>query len=905
MQKQKEIQNLNIFPDTNYFVYRNKQFPFKIDFFKYSSNFFKNSQIEILNDQYILLLDLETENNLDLSDDTINDFINYVQGQKISLTNENVVFLHYLSQKYEVESLLNVSNEYIKDHHQELVIDILLIQQSTTSINTETYENALSDHLSEYIEDDRLLKLKVPIIDRILSKHKIKGKNQIENKKIIEFLFKYLDIHGKEASVLFYGIDFSEFGLKYLNLLNREYSSTFDFHYVNSSMIKTMYDEESSLLSNIITYEEKQKEHEKIIEDYNEKLIELKSEFTQSKLDHNRQLEEYKLEQNKFKSEINELRNYINEIETEQKCRDEELKKQFEKDLKSINDAINQIKSEQDQQKIEIIQKEQSLKNQYENEIDRINDEIKQIKTLIIEIKKEQNQLKIDQTQNEESINNNRKKEIDIIHEKINQIKSEQNQQKIEINQKEQSLKNQYENEIDRINDEMKQIKTLIIEIKKEQNQHKPNQIQNEESIKSNNKIGIDIIGDEINQNESNSLKNNIKQLESLLDHDQSNEDNDKSKGKYDENMSENDEINILDESIQAFDLEQDKKEEEINDLSISILNQRIDINTFNDMEGEEQKPNINDARLTKLLSYLSNENQNSQIIRKKIPYVFLLQKDDPNSVIAGINYEMTEVLYQNEKLNSAEFTELIDNFDEIIIEICYPSPQFDDIYQNILNLRSSRANKLNIGIFITEIDSTNDKFHRNKHINYLRLGSTVKNVEKSSFGGCSSLKQVIIPSSVNSMKSNAFIGCRSLKRIAILAELNQISSYAFQSCRSLRHMIIPPSVEIIKKYAFSKCTSLTQITIPSSINKIENHAFWGCSLLKQVLFEDNSRLNSIENSVFDGCNSLEKIFIPSSVKSIGNFVFNNCDSLVQIAIPSSVLFNRAGMNSNVKIISS
>ena len=826
MQKQKEIQNLNIFPDTNYFVYRNKQFPFKIDFFKYSSNFFKNSQIEILNDQYILLLDLETENNLDLSDDTINDFINYVQGQKISLTNENVVFLHYLSQKYEVESLLNVSNEYIKDHHQELVIDILLIQQSTTSINTETYENALSDHLSEYIEDDRLLKLKVPIIDRILSKHKIKGKNQIENKKIIEFLFKYLDIHGKEASVLFYGIDFSEFGLKYLNLLNREYSSTFDFHYVNSSMIKTMYDEESSLLSNIITYEEKQKEHEKIIEDYNEKLIELKSEFTQSKLDHNRQLEEYKLEQNKFKSEINELRNYINEIETEQKCRDEELKKQFEKDLKSINDAINQIKSEQDQQKIEIIQKEQSLKNQYENEIDRINDE-------------------------------------------------------------------------------MKQIKTLIIEIKKEQNQHKPNQIQNEESIKSNNKIGIDIIGDEINQNESNSLKNNIKQLESLLDHDQSNEDNDKSKGKYDENMSENDEINILDESIQAFDLEQDKKEEEINDLSISILNQRIDINTFNDMEGEEQKPNINDARLTKLLSYLSNENQNSQIIRKKIPYVFLLQKDDPNSVIAGINYEMTEVLYQNEKLNSAEFTELIDNFDEIIIEICYPSPQFDDIYQNILNLRSSRANKLNIGIFITEIDSTNDKFHRNKHINYLRLGSTVKNVEKSSFGGCSSLKQVIIPSSVNSMKSNAFIGCRSLKRIAILAELNQISSYAFQSCRSLRHMIIPPSVEIIKKYAFSKCTSLTQITIPSSINKIENHAFWGCSLLKQVLFEDNSRLNSIENSVFDGCNSLEKIFIPSSVKSIGNFVFNNCDSLVQIAIPSSVLFNRAGMNSNVKIISS
>ena len=41
------IQNEDVIPDTHAFVYKNKKYPFKFDYFKYTSNYFFAHQEEI------------------------------------------------------------------------------------------------------------------------------------------------------------------------------------------------------------------------------------------------------------------------------------------------------------------------------------------------------------------------------------------------------------------------------------------------------------------------------------------------------------------------------------------------------------------------------------------------------------------------------------------------------------------------------------------------------------------------------------------------------------------------------------------------------------------------------------------------------------------------------------------
>ena len=86
-------------PDTNHFVYKNKQYPFKFDFFKHSSKYIADHQKELENKEIIPLVDEEKEGKNDLSEKGIKLFINYAQHQPIQITNETVYTLNFLSKK--------------------------------------------------------------------------------------------------------------------------------------------------------------------------------------------------------------------------------------------------------------------------------------------------------------------------------------------------------------------------------------------------------------------------------------------------------------------------------------------------------------------------------------------------------------------------------------------------------------------------------------------------------------------------------------------------------------------------------------------------------------------------------------------------------------------------------------
>lgn len=52
---------------------------------------------------------------------------------------------------------------------------------------------------------------------------------------------------------------------------------------------------------------------------------------------------------------------------------------------------------------------------------------------------------------------------------------------------------------------------------------------------------------------------------------------------------------------------------------------------------------------------------------------------------------------------------------------------------------------------------------------------------------------------------------------------------HAFNGCSSLRDLTIPSSVKLIGNFAFNNCSLLKDLQIPSSVKSIGKNAFKGC----------------------------------------------------------------------------
>ena len=182
------------------------------------------------------------------------------------------------------------------------------------------------------------------------------------------------------------------------------------------------------------------------------------------------------------------------------------------------------------------------------------------------------------------------------------------------------------------------------------------------------------------------------------------------------------------------------------------------------------------------------------------------------------------------------------------------------------------------------------DVFNSNKSIKSFDEFQYFKGISiigSSTFGSCSGLTSITIPSSVTSIADGAFYACSGLTSITIPNSVTSIGEAAFQNCLGLTSIIIPSSVTSIGEFAFASCSGLTSITIPSSVTSIGNGFFYECSSLTSIIIP--SSVTSIGNNAFTRCSSLKSITIPNSVTSIGNGAFGLCTSLTNIIIPNSV----------------
>lgn len=330
MKEQNYIKFKEVIPDTNFFIYHDKKYPIKFDYFKYASRYFSTHQEELEKRENINLIDTEPEKQHFLTNETINDFINFVQGKKILLDKKNIISLNYLSTKYEVKRLQEITNDYIIKHQSEIVIEIILEHQYESEFDTTSYESIISHHIERYIEDDRLLELKIPILYRILNDH---IQNEKANQAIFEFLFKCLDKHGQEASVLFDQITFEKADIKYIMRLINDYSQMFDFQYISSALVEALKCKETEL-------KHAKTEHEKLIYSKNSEIHRMKIENENL----NKQKEEIKKENIKLYDEIKKKEiEHNNEIEKQKQTTSKMIEK-YENVIADNNSELKKIK---------------------------------------------------------------------------------------------------------------------------------------------------------------------------------------------------------------------------------------------------------------------------------------------------------------------------------------------------------------------------------------------------------------------------------------------------------------------------------------------------------------------------------------------------------------------------------
>lgn len=606
--------------------------------------------------------------------------------------------------------------------------------------------------------------------------------------------------------------------------------------------------------------------------------------------------------------DVDDVASYIDDIdfhdvETMGENNDGEKKKLINH-IKKLEDSIENLKEQFNQLKIENINQKALIDDAVaNNQIDLIKKENEELKKQILDLKKE---------------NENQKKKIDNeILAQLNLIKSEN----------------------DEIKKENKQMKDKIAQLEKKSDTEKTltkNQSKKSDSIKPStekvDKISIKAIAKE---SDEEPIKNIPK------------ESNKKSSEKVDGIKKEPKSTKSPQKDIKA-------KPNKASTKTVNIKADEITVKCFNNLSLQLQK-NVSSQlkssynkffkKIDDLLGYVldfCDPGANNQ---------FKINSFSENSLLVSMSnedrafllYPAVESLNKKNAFNAPSFCNLLFAFDQITIELKYPSENFDTFYRNVSTLKNENKEKsFDFRIFISNIETTDDRFRNSTDINSVIFDSSVNSIESKCFGdvyygsfsNCSLLENITIPSSIRSIDPFSFDKCISLKQISIPFSITVIPQYAFRGCTSLekvelpymyvieigmaafngcsslKSIEIPLKVKVIEKNTFNGCTSLNKITIPPGLNKIGAYAFNRCTSLIQIqlpsslsqieaaAFKDCKALsefmipgavNIIEKSTFFGCSSLVKISIPRSVESIGFGAFTDCVSLEEVTIPSNV----------------
>ena len=176
-----------------------------------------------------------------------------------------------------------------------------------------------------------------------------------------------------------------------------------------------------------------------------------------------------------------------------------------------------------------------------------------------------------------------------------------------------------------------------------------------------------------------------------------------------------------------------------------------------------------NETKISNLLKFLNDQGGN---------YLFTTryQSDVEASEIISqikeieISNQVIEDLHSKRLLNSSGFENHLGNFETISIKSIYPSSSFDNIYNQIIDLKSKLSTRTAIifKVFISGTSEIDEKFSHYSNVDIIEIDKTVTSIKNNSFNKCSSLKKLTIPSSIKSIENKALDGLTPSTQIII-----------------------------------------------------------------------------------------------------------------------------------------
>ncbi len=194
-----------------------------------------------------------------------------------------------------------------------------------------------------------------------------------------------------------------------------------------------------------------------------------------------------------------------------------------------------------------------------------------------------------------------------------------------------------------------------------------------------------------------------------------------------------------------------------------------------------------------------------------------------------------------------------------------------------------------------------------------------LKAIEKETFKGCSSLKDIVIPDSVSSMGMSAFEGCVSLESIYLGMNIKPHARWVLKGCKNITSVewnIINGSDVNISPLFGTLDTSddlrpnITSFTIGKDVKSLPSDLFVGMKNLQSVTwkakrFENFSFESSIKQRLTNfhfgdsveyiptnlckDMTALESIKIPNSVTEMGISAFEGCTKMRTLHIGDGI----------------
>lgn len=152
-------------------------------------------------------------------------------------------------------------------------------------------------------------------------------------------------------------------------------------------------------------------------------------------------------------------------------------------------------------------------------------------------------------------------------------------------------------------------------------------------------------------------------------------------------------------------------------------------------------------------------------------------------------------------------------------------------------------------------------------------------------FMGCSSLREIDLPSSLRTIGEGAFRECESLSSVKIPAGVAKLPKYTFSWCSSLSRIELPNSLIDIGSGCFSYCINLTDLKLPASLRHIGANAFSFCKRLEHI--EVPASVTELESYAFCDCSSLLSAVLPANAHLLGELIFEGCRELRSITCAS------------------